>query len=162
MRYILASIFGLIIISNTHAKNERELLVSGSDTSNIKSFELTNKNTFSSFSVKGSWTDNFGNYGLNTCMGVISKNSDNVELYFMCERVDKNGYKIWSLNRRKSGIQDSGVGTFEIVDATIPKKELLIGKKCTYAVKYLGQTNFYKSKCKISNELADVFEKIGL
>ena len=80
----------------------------------------------------------------------------------MCERIDKNGYKIWSLNKRTSGLQESGVGTYEIVDATIPKSNLLIGKKCTYAVKYLEETNFYKSKCKINKELAIVFEKLGM
>ena len=53
------------------------------------------------------------------------------------------------------------MGTFEIVDATIPKKELLIGKKCTYAVKYLKQTNFNKSKCKVSEELSKVLEQIA-
>ena len=95
-------------------------------------------------------------------MGIINKNLKNVELYFMCEREDKNGFKIWSINKRKSVIQNSGVGSYEIVDATIPKKELFIGKKCTYAVKYLKETNFYKSKCKISEELSKVFEKMAL
>ena len=94
-------------------------------------------------------------------MGIINKNLNNVELYFMCEREDKNGYKIWTISKRKSETQSSGVGSFEIVNATIPKKELFIGKKCTYAVKYLKETNFTKSKCKISKELSKVFEKMG-
>ena len=95
-------------------------------------------------------------------MGIVNKNFKNVELYFMCESEDKNGFKICSINKRKSGIQNSGVGSFEIVDATIPKKELFIGKKCTYAVKYLKEKNFCKSKCKISEELSKVFEKMTL
>ena len=144
------------------AEDNKEYIVTGSDITETKTFELENKSQFSSFTVNGSWTDNFGNYGFNKCMGIINKNLKNVELYFMCEREDKNGFKIWSINKRKSGIQNSGVGTFEIVDATIPKKELFIGKKCTYAVKYLKETNFYKSKCKISKELSKVFEKIAL
>ena len=143
------------------AEDNKEYIVTGSDITETKTFELENKSKFSSFTVNGSWTDNFGNYGFNKCMGIINKNFKNVELYFMCEREDKNGFKIWSINKRKSGIQNSGVGSFEIVDATIPKKELFIGKKCTYAVKYLKETNFYKSKCKISEELSKVFEKIG-
>ena len=147
--------------SNIKGKDLKELIISGSDITSVKSFELSNKNKFSSFEVSGSWTDNYGNYGLNSCMGIINKNLKNIELNFMCERVDKNGYKIWSLNKRISGIKESGVGSYEIVDATIPKKELFIGKKCTYAVKYLENTNFYKSKCKISKELAKVFEKIA-
>ena len=144
------------------AEDNKEYIVTGSDITETKTFELENKSQFSSFTVNGSWTDNFGNYGFNKCMGIINKNFKNVELYFMCEREDKNGFKIWSINKRKSGIQNSGVGSFEIVDATIPKKKLLIGKKCTYAVKYLKETNFYKSKCKISEELSKVFEKMAL
>jgi len=50
---------------------------------------------------------------------------------------------------------------YKSLNATIPKKELFIGKKCTYAVKYLRETNFNKSKCKISKELSKVFEKMG-
>ena len=156
------SIFASLILTTVSAEDNKEYIVTGSDMTETKTFELENKSKFSSFTVNGSWTDNFGNYGFNKCMGIINKNFKNVELYFMCEREDKNGFKIWSINKRKSGIQNSGVGTFEIVDATIPKKELFIGKKCTYAVKYLKETNFYKSKCKISKELSKVFEKIAL
>ena len=160
--YFLALILLFIVSVQLSAEDNKEYIVTGSDMTETKTFELENKSKFSSFTVNGSWTDNFGNYGFNKCMGIINKNLKNVELYFMCEREDKNGFKIWSINKRKSGIQNSGVGSFEIVDATIPKKELLIGKKCTYAVKYLKETNFYKSKCKISEELSKVFEKMAL
>ena len=159
---LLLSSFNILIYFYLPASDTREYIVSGSDTSEIESFELANKNKFSSFAVKGSWTDNFGNYGKNKCMGIINKNLKSVELYFMCERIDKNGYKIWSLNKRTSSLQESGIGTYEIVDATIPKRNLFIGKKCTYAVKYLEETNFYKSKCKINEELANVLEKLGM
>ena len=161
MKFFLTISFSLFIFS-ANAEDNKEYIVTGSDITEIKTFELENKSQFSSFTVNGSWTDNFGNYGFNKCMGIINKNLKNVELYFMCEREDKNGFKIWSINKRTSGIQNSGVGSFEIVDATIPKKELFIGKKCTYAVKYLKKTNFYKSKCKISEELSKVFEKMAL
>ena len=144
------------------AEDNKEYIVTGSDITETKTFELENKSQFSSFTVNGSWTDNFGNYGFNKCMGTINKNLKNVELNFMCEREDKNGYKIWTISKRNSETKTSGVGTFEIVDATIPKKELFIGKKCTYAVKYLKETNFYKSKCKISEELSKVFEQMAI
>ena len=159
---IFISILISLIFLTVSAEDSKEYIVTGSDLTETKSFKLENKSKFSSFTVNGSWTDNYGNYGFNKCMGIINKNLKNVELYFMCEREDKNGFKIWSINKRKSGIQNSGVGSFEIVDATIPKKELFMGKKCTYAVKYLKETNFYKSKCKISEELSKVFEKMAL
>ena len=53
------------------------------------------------------------------------------------------------------------MGSFEIVDTTIPKKELYIGTKCKYAIQYLDEINFYKNKCKISKKLAEVIEKIS-
>ena len=160
MKFFLTISFSLFIFS-ANAEDNKEYIVTGSDITETKTFELENKSKFSSFTVNGSWTDNFGNYGFNKCMGIINKNLKNVELYFMCEREDKNGYKIWTISKRKSETQSSGVGSFEIVNATIPKKELFIGKKCTYAVKYLKETNFNKSKCKISEELSKVFEKMG-
>ena len=161
MKFFLIT-FIILFFSKANAEDNKEYILTGSDVIKTESFELENKSKFSSFTVNGSWTDNYGNYGFNKCMGIINKNLKHVELYFMCEREDKNGFKIWSINKRKSGIQNSGVGSFEIVDATIPRKELFIGKKCTYAVKYLKETNFYKSKCKISEELSKVFEKMAL
>ena len=161
MKYFLIISFSLLL-TTLNSEDFKELIVTGTDVTKTKTFDLGNNNQYSSFTTNGSWTDNYGNYGFNKCMGIINKNLKNVELYFMCEREDKNGFKIWSINRRNSGVQSSGVGSFQIVDATIPKKELFIGKKCTYAVKYLKDTNFYKSKCKISKELSKVFEKMAL
>ena len=161
MKYILSIFLSLFFFSTLNGEDIKEYIVTGSDITKTKSFDLGNNSTFSSFTVKGSWTDNYGNYGFNKCMGIINKNLNNVELYFMCEREDKNGHKYWTISRRNSETQSSGVGSFEIVNATIPKKELFIGKKCTYAVQYLKETNFYKSKCKISEELSGVFEKLG-
>ena len=159
----LSMLFFLSLFSTSLiATDTKEYIITGSDVTKTKSFDLENSSTFSSFTVNGSWTDNYGNYGFNKCMGIINKNLNNVELYLMCEREDKNGYKIWTISKRKSETKSSGVGSFEIVDATIPKKQLFIGKKCTYAVKYLKETNFYKSKCKISEELSKVFEKMAL
>ena len=160
MKYILILWISLFF-SALSGKDVKEYITTGSDSTKIESFQLSNNKKFSSFKSNGSWTDNYGNYGFTKCMGIINKNNKNVELYFMCESEDKNGYKTWSINRRNSETQISGVGSYEIVDTTIPKKELYIGRKCTYAVKYLKKTNFYKSKCKISEELSRVFEKMG-
>ena len=159
------NIFLIILISfiltTLKAEDFKELIVTGTDVTKTKTFDLGDNNKFSSFTANGSWTDNYGNYGFNRCMGIINKNPNNVDLYFMCEMEDKNGYKIWLVSKRNSETQSSGVGSYEIVNATIPKKELFIGKKCTYAVKYLRDTNLNKSKCKISKELSKVFEKMG-
>ncbi len=157
---LIINLFFLMISTVISAEYTEEYISSGSDITNISSFKLSNNGEFSSFKSNGSWTDNFGNYGKNKCMGIINKINNKVSIVVMCESIDKNGYKTWALNKRE-GTFDSGVGSYEIVDATIPKKELYIGTKCIFAIKYLGDTNFYKSKCKISKELATVFEKIA-
>ena len=98
---------------------EKELNITGSSKTKIKSFDLYKEGKFSSFSSEGTWTNNFGNYGRSKCMGVVQSNN-NMELNNMCESIDKNQYKTWSLFKR-SGPLDSGVGVYEIVDTTLPK-----------------------------------------
>ena len=153
--------FIFIISTNIRSENIVEYITEGSDTTDIKSFKLSNGSEFSTFESKGSWTDNFGNYGKNLCKGVIDKGiNKRVSIIVMCETTDKNGYKTWILNKR-DGELVGGVGVNEIVDTTMPKKNLYIGTKCKFAIKYLDEMNFYKNKCKISKELAEVFEKIS-
>ena len=94
-------------------------------------------------------------------MGVVCFLSyNNMELNYMCESIDKNQYKIWSLFKR-SGSIDSGVGVYEIVDTTLPNRELFIGMKCTYAIKYMDEINFTKSKCKINEKMEKIFQKVA-
>ena len=139
--------FFVFISKNINSENTVEYITEGSATTVIKSFKLSNGSEFSTFESKGSWTDNFGNYGKNLCKGVIDKGiNKNVSLIVMCESIDKNGYKTWALNKR-DGEFVGGVGGNEIVDTTIPKKHLYIGTKCKFAIKYLDEMNFYKNKC---------------
>ena len=158
---LILIMFFVFISKNIKSENTVEYITEGSDTTDIKSFKLSNGSEFSTFESKGSWTDNFGNYGRNSCKGIIDKGiNKNVSLIVMCESIDKNGFKTWTLNKR-DGELDGGVGSNEIVDTTIPKKNLYIGTKCKFAIKYLDEMNFYKNKCKISKELAKVFEKMS-
>ena len=70
---LILIIFFLIISNNIKSDNTIEYITEGSDTTNISSFKLSNGSEFSTFESKGSWTDNFGNYGKNLCKGVIDK-----------------------------------------------------------------------------------------
>ena len=155
---MLCFIFILILKSND---TEKELNITGSSKTTIKSFDLHKEGKFSSFSSEGTWTNNFGNYGRNKCMGVVRfLSNNNMELNNMCESIDKNQYKTWSLFKR-SGPLDSGVGVYEIVDTNLPNRELFIGMKCTYAIKYMDEINFTKSKCKITEKMEKIFQKVA-
>ena len=61
MKFFFTISFSLFIFS-ANAEDNKEYIVTGSDITETKTFELENKSKFSSFTVNGSWTDNFGNY----------------------------------------------------------------------------------------------------
>ena len=62
MKYLLIIFFSLFF-TNLISEDIKEYIVTGSDVTKTTSFDLGNSSTFSSFTVKGSWTDNYGNYG---------------------------------------------------------------------------------------------------
>ena len=161
MKYFIHILLFLLVFRSSGDDFIKELITTASSKTVIKSFNLYEEGKFSSFSSEGTWTNNFGNYGKSSCMGIIRFLSDgNIELNNMCEGIDKKGFKTWSLYKRK-GPLDSGVGTYEIVDATLPNRKLFIGLKCTYAIRYMEEINFVKSKCKITEKMQNVLEKVA-
>ena len=78
--------------------------------------------------TEGTWTYNFGNYGLNTCVGTIIKEQDKLDLDLLCENVDQERQKSWSKLYRKKTIDDSVIGVIEYIEAT-DKYKFLVGKK---------------------------------
>ena len=162
MTKILVAILCFIFISILKSNDaKKELNITGSSKTIIKSFDLHKEGKFSSFSSEGTWTNNFGNYGRSKCMGVVRfLSNNNMELNNMCESIDKNQYKIWSLFKR-SGPLDSGVGTYEIIDTTLPYRKLFIGTKCTYAIRYMDEINFSESKCKITEKMEKIFQQVA-
>ncbi len=158
--FIYTSLFFLAFYANSNDFIKEWSTTSSSKTV-IESFNLYKEGKFSSFNSEGAWTNNFGNYGRNICMGIVRFLPDgDIELNNMCEGQDKNGYKTWSLYKR-SGPLDSGIGSYEIVDTTLPNRELFIGLKCTYAIRYMDEINFVKSKCKISEAMEKVLQNVA-
>ena len=157
MRSILIVLFILLNMVGNTKENLKEIISKTHFTSEIKTFNLKNGTKFSSYNSKGTWENNLGNYGIIKCMGTVKKMLNNeIDLNIMCESNDKNGYTGWSLLKR-TGNMESGVGYAEIIDSTIPDKDLWIGTKCTYATNYLNNVGFTMQKCPLSNKLYDKF-----
>ena len=98
--------------------------------------------------TEGTWTDNLGNYGINTCVGTLIQDNKKINLDLICENIDQDKEKSWSKLYRKNTIDDSVVGVIEYIDAT-EKYKFLIGKKCNYALKFYEKSFFFfKHKCK--------------
>ena len=97
--------------------------------------------------TEGTWTDNLGNYGINTCVGTLIQDNKKINLDLICENIDQDKEKSWSKLYRKNTIDDSVVGVIEYIDAT-EKYKFLIGKKCNYALKFYEKSFFFfKHKC---------------
>ena len=120
---------------------------SGKETYN---FSINTKDGYSKQirKTEGTWTDNLGNYGINTCIGTLIQDNRKLNLDLICENIDQDKEKSWSKLYRKNTIDDSVVGVIEYIDAT-EKYKFLIGKKCNYALKFYEKSFFFfKHKCK--------------
>ncbi len=127
--------------------------------STSKKMELNNGTVYLLYENSGGFTDNFGNYGNSHCYGKI-KTKEEVALNFkiICETVDQNGYKYWGEFTRSETEMAAGVGTAVIVDGTGIYKNL-INTKCMFSTRYLDQSYFSLSKCKLTKTVFDKLKK---
>ena len=161
IKFCLILISGLLASNVIISKDTKEIISKTHSRTEVKTFNLKNGIHFSSYTSEGSWENNLGNYGVNKCLGTVKKLPNNeINLNIMCESTDKNGYKTWSVLKRSSSNMKSGVGYAEIIDSTVPHKELWIGTKCTYATNYLEDVNFTMQKCSVSDKLYKKFLRL--
>jgi len=147
----LLKILALIIIF-TKTANSYELISNSHLKVTLKTYSLPDGNKFSIYEGEGTWTDNYGNYGTNTCRGVVKTDRLNkIDLEIMCEGSDKNDFKNWSMTKRVSDNFEQGVGVNQYIEGTGIWKRLK-GLKCKYATSYKNNVSFTIEKCKISEE----------
>ena len=129
--------------------NAKEMVIQTTTSYILEKFTYSNKSTYSMYKGEGSWTNNLGDYGHIKCMGPIEKNYNYFKLNHICEYINQNNEKMWHrVNREGNQDADAGVGKSIIFDAT-GKYKKYIGSECPYAIKYLDNKNFSKSKCKL-------------
>ena len=119
----------------------------------INEKKLPDGTHYRSFEVKGGATYNIGKYARSNCSGNrVDKKGELVELSNICEIEFDDGYKIWTKLKRSDSDVDAGVGGSIILDGTGPYKKLK-GTECLYAVSFLKEIVFTKTRCSISNKL---------
>ncbi len=122
----------------------------------IDKIELTDGSEFSVISIIGHWKDNLGSFGSNKCYGTLEKKNDiTLFLETVCEKESTKG-KIITRGGRKKSLQEAGIGSIKIIDATKIYKDL-INLECKYAVSYFKNHIQYTTKCNIDDY---VFKKI--
>ena len=143
-------IFLILIFVFSFSLNAKEMVIQTTTSYVLEKFTYSNESTYSIYKGEGSWTNNLGDYGHIKCMGPIEKDTNYFKLNHICEYINQNDEKMWHrVNREGNQDADAGVGKSIIFDAT-GKYKKYIGSECTYAIKYLDNKNFSKSKCKLN------------
>ena len=70
----------VLIIIFTKNVNSYELLSNSHLKVTLKTYALPNGNKFSIYEGEGTWTDNYGNYGITTCKGIVKTDDLNKDL----------------------------------------------------------------------------------
>ena len=128
----------------------------------ITEHNYSDKSSFRAFKIEGSFTDNLGNYGnWNAFVTTYITDGKIIKLDFSNQFNFQNKNKFYLQGFRQEGTDEgAGVGKAMIV---YPDKNLksLINSKCVYSVKFLENTFFGKTKCKISKEGLRELQKIS-
>ena len=153
----LLYIFFLILSMNLHSI---EFEGNGTSVFNIiNEKKLPDGTHYSFFEVQGGIIFNTGKYARSNCSGNrIDKMDELLELRNICEVEFDDGHKMWTKFKRSNSDVDVGVGGFQILEGTGPYSKLK-GIECLYAVSFLKDIIFTKSKCDISEKL---FEQLKI
>ncbi len=125
----------------------------------IKEYNISNNEKFRSYELKGTFTDEYGNYGKFEGI-VISDVKDGklIKLEGTAKIIYSNGEIIYLKAYRKKSDFDAGVANAKIIGSSENYKPL-IGAKCIQSVRYFEDTIFGLQKCTISEELAQLLKK---
>lgn len=146
MRFIIIITLNLFI--TILFAEELVITMNGKRTIN-ESINIGNNFTRSLIKNVSTFTDNRGNYGMSTCLGTLDKNLKNIEFNLKCEGIDQNNDKFFTEVYRGKGEETAGIGTIKFIGGEGFYKSL-IGKKCTYAIRYFrSDIFFFKQVCKL-------------
>ena len=88
-----------IYILNSHYKTSQTM------------FNLSDGSNYNTWNMKGSWTDNFSNFGSVNCVGQAqSSKQKKLSIYGVCEIKDEKKLKKWWTIERNIGVTELGVG----------------------------------------------------
>ena len=149
--FLLIFIFSFLFLSQSYSAELESNATSIFTIINEK--KLPDGTHYRSFEVQGGITYNTGKYARSNCSGSrVDKKKELVELSNICEIEFDDGYKIWTKLKRSDSDVDAGVGGSIILDGTGTYKKLK-GTECLYAVSFLKEIVFTKTRCSISNKL---------
>ena len=151
MRYFFIISFNLIFVNTIYAKD----LIIDTAQKIVKDrvFNLDNGMKIIAFNLEGHTRNNLGYYGKTKCNGIREMHGNKLlNLNVICEVTFQDGSKVWSKSEREGDLNQAGVGKSKFIDATDKLKDL-IGIECIYAVNKVLDSDFVKTKCKMTDNL---------
>ena len=114
---------------------------------------------YSTYQLKGSWTDNYGKLGVIICGGETKISTSNLaEISGICEIIDEDKNKRWwRINRDKSDIE-LGVGKASQIEGENMWK-ILNKINCNYAIKHTEGFSYMKLNCNINENQHKILQK---
>ena len=143
----LLFVFSTSLISIANNENIKEWTLKYSGFTSNESFSLEDSSKILHYKNKGTWEDTMGNFGTQTCFGLVllEKNNNIISMEIYCELQDQDNDKFYTKVTRDSSL-DAGVGKYVLIDGS-GKWKSMIKSKCKYAVKYKEKALFVTSKC---------------
>ena len=118
----------------------------------INTHQYSNTGKYIIYTIEGTFTDNFANYGSWDTMVIAQVEKGkilNMDLSTMWEY--QNLSKVYFKGRRGDSDEDTGIGKVIVIGADESMK-MLINTKCTYSVKILNENVFGVQKCELSKD----------
>jgi hypothetical protein len=140
MKYLFIIFFNILLVNSIYPKD----LIMDTAHKIVKDqvYDLHNGMKIIAFNLEGHTRNNLGYYGKTKLL----------DLNVFCEITFQDGSKLWSKAEREGELNQAGVGQSKIIDAT-DKLKSLVGVECIYAVSKVLDSDFIKTKCKITDSL---------
>ena len=76
-----------------------------------ETINISDKTTRTILKNESTFTDNQGDYGVQTCLGTLEKTKNEVEFNLKCEGINQKNEKFYQKIFRKTDDNDAGIGT---------------------------------------------------
>ena len=149
--YLLVFIFCTSLKSNVSDKNIKEWTQKYSGFASNETIKLEDSSKILHYRNKGTWEDTMGNFGTQTCFGLVllEKNNNIISMELYCEAQDQDNDKFYTKVTRDSSL-DAGVGEYVLIDGS-GKWKSMVNSNCKYAVKYKEKALFVTSRCSLDS-----------
>lgn len=161
MKYLIILFFLFTNYAFSEETDSKYTLTSNGKVKIITEHKYSEKHYYKNYVIKGTFEDNFGNYGSND-VAVIAEYKDGkvINLQWSSKFVYQNNRVIFAQGIRKKGIDEAGVGKAILFSGEKPL-DILNSVECNYAIKFFKENSFSKWLCNIPDKSLKILRNIN-